>query len=208
MVTKRDIPKAIGRPPKSGMPSRPLTSAERKRLLLVANEGARATRNVALIQLGFGSGMRIGELVSLKIADVMSANGKVRDQIVLGMTKNGKSHRVYLTKQGLKALETYLSSLPERYKNPECPLFRSQKSGFLSPSSGSRLIVGLLKKAGIEKVGGSHSIRKSLASELYKHCGNLKVVSKVLNHSSLAVTSRYIGVTSEEISTAVAGLKL
>jgi site-specific recombinase XerD len=201
----------VGRPKNSGLPSRALTEKEIVRLRAVLQGSSRnRERNLALVELALGTGCRINELCSLQIQDVMTRD-KIKKEFVLGTTKNGSSHRVFMSKTAHKTLTQYLEYVFSR--NPrtkkDSPLFPSQKNGFMSPSSGSRLIVGLLDKAGIDKAGGAHSLRKSFSKSLYKQSGgNLKLLQMCLNHRHLSSTSVYLSSSSVEVGEAVSQLRL
>ena len=200
-----------GRPKGSGLPSRALTEKEINRLRTVLHGSRRnRERNIALVELALGTGCRINELCSLKIGDVMLRD-KIKKEFVLGKTKNGSSHRVFMSKAAHKALTQYLEYvfLDKPRTKKESPLFPSQKNGFMSPSSGSRLIVSLLDKAGIDKAGGAHALRKSFSRALYSQSGgNLKLLQKCLNHRHLSSTSVYLSASAAEIGEAVEQLKL
>jgi integrase/recombinase XerD len=197
-----------GRPTGSGVPSRSLNEKEVKRLRAVIASSKNAERNSALIELALGTGCRINELVQLKLGDVTS-RGKVKREFVLGKTKNGTSHRVHLSDRAHRALTMYLAERDLTKITKSEPLFPSQKRGFLSPNSGSRLVVTLLDQAGIEKAGGAHALRKTFADALLRQSGgNLKLVQRCLNHKNLSTTSLYLSASSHEISEAVSALRI
>ena len=196
-----------GRPKGSGVPSRSLSEKEIKRLRAVIASLPNSDRNSALVELALGTGCRINELCSLQIGDVM-IKGTTKKEFVLGTTKNGSSHRVHMSDRAHKALSEYLLSKRAGCKNSE-PLFPSQKRGFLSSNSGSRLVVSLLEAAGIEKAGGAHCLRKSFADSLLRQSGgNLKLVQLCLNHKNISTTSLYLSASSHEISEAVSSLRI
>ena len=196
-----------GRPKGSGIPSRSLTEKEIKRLRAVIASGQNSKRNSALVELALGTGCRINELCSLQIGQVVS-RGKVKKEFVLGTTKNGSSHRVFMSDRAYKVLNEYLNTERWGCKASQA-VFPSQKGGFISPNSGSRLIVRLLEAAGIEKAGGAHALRKTFSDALLRQsAGNLKLVQLCLNHKNIATTSRYLSASSHEISEAVSSLKV
>ena len=200
-----------GRPKNSGVPSRALTEKEIVRLRSILHSSPRNNeRNKALVELALGTGCRINELCSLKLGDLFF-KGKVKKEFVLGTTKNGSSHRVHMTRAAHKAVCSHverLIMLSPRYQK-HSPLFPSQKGGFMTPSSGSRLIVSLLNRAGVDKAGGAHSLRKSFSRALYAQSGgNLKLIQNCLNHRHLSSTSVYLSASSAEIGAAIAVLRV
>ena len=205
----------VGRPKNSGVPSRALTEKEIVRLRSVLQGSSRcAQRNIALVELALGTGCRINELCSLRISDLVF-KGKVKKEFVLGTTKNGSSHRVHMSKTAHKAISSYIEWLMNPYVYPapadkkHGPLFPSQKGGFITPSSGSRLIVSILNRAGIDKAGGAHALRKRFAQALYAQSGgNLKLIQNALNQRHLSSTQVYLSASSAEIGAAIAILRV
>lgn len=196
-----------GRPKGSGVPSRSLSEKEVKRLRAVIASGSHASRNSALVELALGTGCRINELVSLPIGALL-VRGKVKKEFVLGKTKNGSSHRVHMSDRAHKAITEYLMKDRWGCKSSQA-VFPSQKGGFLSANSGSRLIVKLLEEAGIEKAGGAHALRKTFADALLRQSGgNLKLVQLCLNHKNLSTTNAYLSASAHEIGEAVSSLRV
>jgi site-specific recombinase XerD len=200
-----------GRPKNSGVPSRALSKKEIDRLRNVL-QGSRRNhhRNIALVELALGTGCRINELCSLQISDVVF-RGKVKNEFVLGTTKNGSSHRVFMSKNAHKVLTSYVEWLKAEkpYLKSDYPLFPSQKDGFITPASGSRLIVSLLNRAGIDKAGGAHALRKSFAQALYAQSGgNLKLIQNALNQRHLSSTQVYLSASQLQVGEAIAILRV
>jgi len=202
-----------GRPRNSGVPSRALTEKEIVRLRSVLQGSKRnKERNIALVELALGTGCRINELCSLRIQDLVFKD-VIKKEFVLGTTKNGSSHRVYMSKTAHKAVVSYVEKLfsdkPHLRKKKGYPLFPSQKEGFITAGSGSRLIVSILNRAGIDKAGGAHCLRKSFSRALYAQSGgNLKLLQTALNHRHLSSTSVYLSASQVEVGEAIAILRV
>jgi integrase/recombinase XerD len=172
------------------------TEGELKRLFAVTRAGKHARRNAAILAVSYRLGLRAKEIASLCVNNVLDGDGRLREECSLSaaMTKGGKPRVAYLTNPAVKqALRDYLGDRRGREDilfNVEAPLFRSQKGGAFSPNSMQQLLRRLHDRAGI--VGGrSHSGRRWFATELISKGIDLKAVSVLMGHSTVAMTAQY-----------------
>jgi integrase/recombinase XerD len=165
------------------------TEAELKRLYGVTRAGKHSRRNAAILILSYRLGFRAKEISKLRIQDVMDERSQLREECSLSwsMTKGGKPRVAYLTNSVVKSvLREYLNQRREndgeRFK-PGAPLILSQNSL-------QQLMHTLHERAGI--IGGrSHSGRRWFATELISKGVDLKAVSVLMGHSTVAMTARY-----------------
>ncbi|WP_434513392.1 tyrosine-type recombinase/integrase [Dechloromonas sp. ARDL1] len=168
-----------------------------KRLIAVARNGKNGLRNEAMIYLSFGLGLRAKEMAALKVRDVMLPNGDLRDELLLGRkaTKGGKVRLVYLTQPAVrKSLARYLAERKEVEGilfNPDSALLKSQKGGAFSPNTLQQLFARLYEAAGINGAS-SHSGRRTFATGLIERGVDIKAVSTLMGHASVAMTARYV----------------
>jgi integrase/recombinase XerD len=173
------------------------TESELKRLFQVSKASSQhARRNAAMLAVSYRLGFRAKEIAALRVKDVLEVNGKLREECGLSadMTKGGKPRVAYLTNPIVRqALRDYLDERRQREDilfNVEAPLFKSQKGGRFTPNTMQQLLRRLHDRAGI--VGGrSHSGRRWFATELISKGVDLKSVSVLMGHSSIAMTARY-----------------
>ena len=169
-------------------------------------------RNHALISMGIGGAMRIGELVSLSLDQVLDPKGRPKNVFSLrpDQSKNGVGGTIYLTKSAFKALQKYLDTMDSKDRTK--PLFPSQKGGFMTACYGSQLVTKLMKRAGLGPEYGSHSMRKSWATKATKQGLNPMVVSRGLRHGKgkgcLATTTRYVQLMGADMEDAIATLDI
>lgn len=158
-----------------------------------------------LIFLGLGTGMRIGEMVSLKVGDVRDGRGEIVSSVRLEKhsTKGKKSREVYLSQQARVELMTYLKT---RRVLDSTPLFPSEKGGSLGPNTAVKVVKRMFDMAGLRGVS-SHSLRRTHANALRRRGVDLKVIQEQLGHASLATTERYFQVDPLEIQRAVEVLR-
>jgi integrase len=163
-------------------------------------------RDELLFIMGINMALRIGDLLSLSVGDVLDDAGQISRAINLREQKTGKLRRLPINASVKNALSNYLTERAECDSTE--PLFLSQKGGALSRSQAWRI----LKKAG-ESVGldniGTHSLRKTFGYHVYKKTGgDLGLVQKLMNHSESRVTLRYIGIDGERLDNTYMELNL
>ena len=147
------------------------------------------TRNLLLFLLGINTGLRVSDLLTLKVRDI---KGKESVQIVEKKTKKIKKFPI---PQNIKS---FVNEYVDR--KPLCKqLFKSQKSNKpISRVQAYRIINKACKKIGLEH-SGTHTLRKTFGYHFYKQTKDIAMLQKILNHSSQDITLRYIGVTQEII---------
>ena len=172
------------------------TDNELKRILNLSRQGQHGKRNLALVQVSYRLGFRAKEIAALNVKDVLDNAGKIREECGLSarQTKGGNPRVAYLTNPLVRqTLKDYLDDRQQREDilfNVEAPLFMSQKGGSFSPNTMQQLLRRLHDRAGI--VGGrSHSGRRWFATELISKGVDLKAVSTLMGHSSVAMTASY-----------------
>jgi len=156
-------------------------------------------RDYLLFVFGINSGLRIGDILSLKLADIKNDQGNLKDYLDIKEQKTGKPRKVFFNKQIKEALNHYLRKTGifdlDRY------LFTNEKSKKNKPISRVRayqLINSWCRKVGItDKVGG-HTLRKSFGYHLRKQGISIERISNLLNHQNIKVTFRYIGINDDE----------
>jgi len=152
--------------------------------------GWRGSRNTAALELLYSSGLRVGELVSLRRKDLSLEEGTVR---VSG--KGRKTRVVPVGKQAGRALAGYLDDCPfpapPGAERGEAPLFRNARGGVLSARSVARILARSLEAAGIGRHLSPHGIRHSFATHLLESGADLRAIQEMLGHASLSTTQRY-----------------
>lgn len=160
-----------------------------------------------LVVVAVRTGLRIGELLALKWADVSLE----RRQIVVSRsvwwakggkaheagTKNGKVRTVPLTSDALAALE----SLPER----KGYVFTDPAGSQLAPSQVRRLLERLQVTAGLRKTGW-HALRHTFCSHLAARCVPLPAIQQLAGHSTITITMRYAHLAPDHLRAAIDAL--
>ncbi len=162
-------------------------------------------RDYALFTLGINSGLRISDLLKLKVSDVLDGK-KIRDRITIREQKTGKTKDFPLGKTTKKALEEHLATWNHQ---PDDYLFRSRKGkGALSRQQAFNIINGAARVVGIKEQIGTHTLRKTFGYHAYKQGMDITIIQKLLNHSAPSVTLRYIGITQDQLDSVYLTLEL
>ena len=173
--------------------------------------GKDSKRDYMLFVVGINVGLRAGDLLSLKIKDIMQ-NNTIADKVVIYEEKTEKKREFELNNSTKAAIKLYLDTLQDI--DCESYLFKSRKGdGALTVESAHKIIKTTLRELSIKGNFGTHSLRKTFAYHIYAN--NIKTsptivntLQKMLNHSSASVTLRYIGITKEVISDVYNSLNL
>ncbi len=148
-------------------------------------------RDLAVFELLYSSGLRVGELTSLKVQDVDLNNGWVR---VVG--KGNKERYVPVGSRAVSALQAYLPfraglELQARPRHPNESLFLNSRGGPLSSRSIRRILKPYLDTAAIARDASPHAFRHSFATHMLHGGADLRSIQELLGHASLSTTQRY-----------------
>ncbi len=199
--------------------ARDLTRDEVKSILTQAT----SLRNKAILVLGFNTGFRVSELLSLKIGDVFTGR-VVRTHVTVDAKnmKNKKSRTIKLNSDAVKVLTTHCKQLIKQGLSLDAPLFISREMDRKPNKDGvicrtvkaltrfqvNNVLKLLAELAGVDTTRVStHSFRKTFAKAIYIASGkDLTKVQYALGHSSITITIKYLIFAISEIDTLVEGL--
>lgn len=176
---------------------------------------SRMTTKVALY-----GGLRIGEVCALKIKDIDFSQGLInvsktlyrtrtesgKTEIIVSNTKSKRQRYVPIPEELMSGLRTYINSMPEEMKDPDQFLFTNNRGKPLEPRRLLCHFKELLHDAGLKSMR-FHNLRHTFATRCLE-CGiELKIVSKVLGHSTIQITADlYTHVTNRTMRNAMAKL--
>ncbi|MBI3615061.1 MAG: tyrosine recombinase XerC [Candidatus Omnitrophica bacterium] len=158
--------------------------------------GAASLRDRAILETLYSTGLRVSELVSLRVRDMDLIGGTLR---VLG--KGRKERLVPIGSYGIEAIRRYLKALGPKAE-PDGPLFQNRLSGRLTDRSVRRILHRYLNQLSLSQRISPHSLRHSFATHLLDRGADLRSVQELLGHSSLATTQVYTHVTTERLKRA------
>ena len=176
-----------------------LSQEEAKRLITVA--GAKSLKLRLMLALGYGCGLRAGEVVRLRAGDIDSAQGIIR----VVQSKGRKDRHVMLPDEVLDLLRQWWKERPTRYDAGAPPLerlvFPGRKGGKpLTTRQLNRLFHEACEAAGIQKRVTLHSLRHSFATHLLDQGTDIRLIQAVLGHDKLDTTARYTRVATGRIA--------
>jgi integrase/recombinase XerD len=184
----------------------PLTMSpnEAERLLTMAG----SLRDQVMLSLGYGCGLRAGEIVRLKDGDIDSAQMIIR----IVQSKGDKDRHVMLPPELLVSLRQWWKLRPTRFDAGvpagERWLFPGRRQGqHLTYRQLSRLFHESAAAAGITKRVSLHSLRHSFATDLLDRGINIRYIQTLLGHAKLETTARYMRVATGRISAIDSPLK-
>lgn len=143
-------------------------------------------RDLAMMEVLYGGGIRLAELAGLNLTDVDLSDGLIR---VLG--KGSKTRVVPVGRQAVEALQGWLGAR-EQWTNPEEPaLFVSQRGSRLSHRSIQQRLAQAGQRQGLNSRVHPHKLRHSFATHVLENSGDLRAVQELLGHANLATTQVY-----------------
>ena len=154
-------------------------------------------RNKCMIEVLYGCGLRVSELIDLKISNI---NFKELYLKVEG--KGDKTRYVPLAKFTAKLIKEYISEVRSKYKiNKKCEdiLFLNSRGSAMSREIVFIIIKELTEKAGINKKISPHTFRHSFATHLLQNGADLRYIQEMLGHSSITTTEIYTHLKNEEL---------
>ncbi len=162
-----------------------LTKEEIKKLF----EATDNKKHRLILQLLYSSGLRLGELLNLKIGDIEfnESIGWVRGG------KGGKDRMFILSKKVVDDVKKFTEG------KIESDYVFAGRSGLMSQRNVQKLVTNIAKKAGISKPIHVHTIRHSFATHLLESGEDIRKIQELLGHSNLSTTQLYTHVSTEEL---------
>ncbi len=139
-------------------------------------------RDRAILEVLYGSGIRVSELCHLDLYDVEDTSLRV-------MGKGGKERQVPLGKKAIQAIDHYLCK--RLADAEEKALFLSNRGKRIERISIWKMIKKYAKEGGIQKTISPHTLRHSFATHLLENGADLRIIQEMLGHASIATTDRY-----------------
>lgn len=143
-----------------------------------------------MLKLCYGLGLRVSEIVNLKITDIDSHSM----QVLIEQAKGKKDRYVNLPESILPQLRSYfIEYKPKKY------LFEGQYGGQYSTRSAQQVFKNALQKANINKTVGIHSLRHSFATHLLEQGTDIRFIQELLGHNDIKTTLIYTEVSNKSI---------
>ena len=154
-----------------------------------------AMRNRMMILISFWSGMRVGEIASLRIEDVVDTSGKVKREIRLdaAQTKGRHARTVFFPAKLAAELQIYVDA--RAVQDRKQPFFMTAGGKAFTANVMTQHFFWLYRKAGYET--GSHSGRRNFLTQLSAKGIGIRVLASLAGHRNIQVTMRYIDASDD-----------
>lgn len=168
-----------------------LTVAEIDRMIeAIDMSKAEGQRNRAIIETLYGCGLRVSELVSLKLSQLY-----IEERYVIIQGKGNKQRLVPISPVALEQIGLYLEQTRSRQvaqRGSEDILFLNRRGAMLTRQMIFHIVKQLCELAGVRKVIGPHTLRHSFATHLLEGGANLRAIQQMLGHESITTTEIYV----------------
>jgi len=165
--------------------------------------GQKRYRDLLLFVVGINSALRISDLLTLCIGQFLDEQGQIKHRFEIHERKRGKRHVVVINNSIKETLQEYLVAYPGIETNPDHFAFFNTKSKNYSESikrgQAWKFITNISKEVGLHGNFGTHSLRKTWGYHARLQGVDLALIMHRLNHSSIATTKRYLGITDDEL---------
>jgi len=154
-------------------------------------------RDLAMFNLAIDSKLRGCDVVAIKVEDV-AASGYTADRATVRQKKTGRPVRFELSEQTRQAVDDYLKVTNKR---PGEFLFTGRRGPERSMTTRqyARLVSGWISSIGLDpRLFGTHSLRRTKATLIYRRTGNLRAVQLLLGHTKIESTVRYLGIEVDD----------
>jgi integrase/recombinase XerD len=150
-------------------------------------------RERALLMTTYGGGLRVSEVVRLRVSDIDAQ----RDMLRVEQGKGRKDRYTLLGPRLLAELRRYW----QVYRPAQPWLFpQRRKATPMDPATAQKIYYAAKHRAGITKAGGIHALRHSFATPLLEAGTDLPTLQRLLGHDSITTTMRYVHVTQQRIA--------
>ncbi|MDG3086691.1 tyrosine recombinase XerC [Vibrio hannami] len=178
--------KGISAPRKSKSLPKNLDVDEVGQLLEVDESDPLAVRDRAIMELMYGTGLRLAELVSLEVKDIQFSSDEIR---VIG--KGNKERKVPYSGLAKEWVAKWLKHRPALLKQEESALFISRLGRRISHRSIQKRMEEWGLKQGVASHISPHKLRHSFATHILESSGNLRAVQEMLGHENISTTQVY-----------------
>lgn len=173
-----------------------LSEDEINRLLDIKLIDNYSYRNKAMLELMYATGLRVSELVNLKVYDI-----NLEEAIVKTMGKGSKERIIPIGDYALNALKNYIYEYRDTLlkKNLNDYLFLNNHGKQMTRQGFFKIIKKLATEQGIERDFSPHTLRHSFATHLLDHGADLRIIQELLGHSDVSTTQIYTHVSNEQL---------
>ncbi|MBU0978239.1 MAG: site-specific tyrosine recombinase/integron integrase [Patescibacteria group bacterium] len=153
-------------------------------------ESTQNTKHKLLLSLSYGAGLRVSEVITLKVKDVNFAEMTIH-------IKNAKGQKDRISVLPEKLINNLKISLSGKISDDF--VFASERGGKLTTRTAQKIFKNALVKSGVKKDATFHSLRHSFATHLLENGVDIRYVQELLGHQNIRTTQRYTHVTNPKL---------
>lgn len=156
------------------------------------------TRDYLLFYMGINTGLRISDIIKLKVKDILNTDRSVKSHIDIIEEKTEKKKRFKINNGLVEELRQFTLKMDfEDY------IFQSRKGANkpITRVQAYRILNSSAQKIGLEEIG-THTLRKTFGYHFYNQTKDIALLQELFNHSAPSVTLRYIGINQDKIDQA------
>lgn len=194
-IVKTDVSEFIERPKLRKSLPKTLSVEDVDKLLDIKLETAFDYRNKAMLELMYGCGLRVSELVNLTLNDIDMTNCLIR---IFG--KGSKEREIPIGEYSIYYLKEYLNIRDSLLKGKPCnKLFLNNHGSSISRQGFFKMLKQLLKEKGLNTDVSPHTLRHSFATHLINRGADLRSIQEMLGHSDISTTKIYTKVSDDKV---------
>lgn len=194
-IVKSDVSEFIDRPKLRKTLPKTLSIEDIDKLLDIKLDSAFDYRNKAMLELMYGCGLRVSELVNLELNDIDMTNCLIK---IFG--KGSKEREIPIGEYSIYYLKEYLNVRDSLLKGKTCnKLFLNNHGSNISRQGFFKMLKQLLKEKGLNTEVSPHTLRHSFATHLINRGADLRSIQEMLGHSDISTTKIYTKVSDEKV---------
>ena len=194
-IVKTDVSEFIERPKLKKSLPKTLSVEDVDKLLDIKLKTAFDYRNKAMLELMYGCGLRVSELVNLTLNDIDMTNCLIR---IFG--KGSKEREIPIGEYSIYYLKEYLNIRDSLLKGKPCnKLFLNNHGSSISRVGFFKMLKQLLKEKGLNTEVSPHTLRHSFATHLINRGADLRSIQEMLGHSDISTTKIYTKVSDDKV---------
>ena len=194
-ITKNNVSEFIERPKLKKALPKTLSIEDVDKLLNIELKTPFDYRNKAMLELMYGCGLRVSELISIELNDIDMVNCLIR---VYG--KGSKEREIPLGEYAIHYLQEYISRRDLLLKKKPCTkLFLNNHGQGMTRQGFFKNLKEILKEKGLNPEVSPHTLRHSFATHLINQGADLRSIQEMLGHSDISTTKIYTKVTDEKV---------
>ena len=199
-VLKSNPAKGVSAPKKQRPLPKNLDVDEMGILLEVQDDDPLAIRDRAMMELMYGGGLRLAELVSIDAKQVHLSHGKMDQGEIRVIGKGNKERKVPVSGYAKEWLERWLNIRSSLAAEGEPALFVSQRGSRISHRNVQKRMAEWGIKQGVSSHISPHKLRHSFATHLLESSGNLRAVQELLGHENISTTQIYTSLDFQHLA--------